>query len=86
MSPWMVLSDEASITAPDAPIMNRLRWGLEDGFPWTKERAKMKECRNMTVFLNCYGLIEIYQVINCKAEHTVYVRQMERENERTIRT
>ena len=66
----MVLSDEASITASDAPIMNRLRWGLEDGFPRTKERAKMKECRNMTVFLSCYGFIEIHKAIICKAEPT----------------
>ena len=60
MSPWMVLSDEASITAPDAPIMNRLRWGLEDGFPSARARENMTECRNMAV---CYGLIEIHKVI-----------------------
>ena len=50
--------------------------GLEDGFPRTKERVNMKERRNMTVFLNCYGLIEIQKVIICKAKHIVYVGQI----------
>ena len=39
----MVLSDEASITVPDAPIMNRLRRSLEDGLPSAGERENMKE-------------------------------------------
>ena len=76
MSPWMVLSVEASITGPDAPIMNRLRRRLEDGFPRTKERANLEECQNMTVFLNCYGFIESQKAIICKEEHTVYVGQI----------
>ena len=72
MSSWMVLSDEASITVPDSPIMNRLRRSLENGLPSASERENMKERRNMTLFLDRDGLSQERPSVNWKVRGKKY--------------